>query len=89
MARAAQMKLTPMLTNNGKAFTDLLCAELENEHCLPTPLRRETNGTDERFNGRIEKLLERHRSQNGEDLKQTIPRYVTLYNQEPPQSALA
>jgi hypothetical protein len=43
----------------------------------------------ERFNGRIEDVLQSHRFQSGEDLEQTILRYVTLYNQQLPQSALA
>ena len=43
----------------------------------------------ERFNGRIEDVLQSHRFQSGEDLEQTILRYVTLYNQQLPQAALA
>ena len=43
----------------------------------------------ERFNGRIEDVLQSHRFQSGEDLEQTILRYVALYNQQLPQSALA
>ena len=42
-----------------------------------------------RFNGRIEDVLQSHRFHSGEDLEQTILRYVTLYNQQLPQSALA
>jgi len=33
--------------------------------------------------------LQSHRFQSGEDLEQTIMRYVTLYNQQLPQLALA
>ena len=43
----------------------------------------------ERFNGRIEDVLQSHRFKSGEDLEQTILRYVTLYNQQLPQAALA
>ena len=43
----------------------------------------------ERFNGRIEDVLQSHRFKNGEDLEQTILRYVALYNSQLPQSALA
>jgi hypothetical protein len=42
-----------------------------------------------RFNGRIEDVLQSHRFHSGEDLEQTILRYVTLYHQQFPQSALA
>jgi hypothetical protein len=43
----------------------------------------------EGFNGRIENVVQSHRFQSREDLEQTILRYVTLYNQKLPQSALA
>jgi hypothetical protein len=43
----------------------------------------------ERFNGWIEDVLQSHRFQIGEDLEQTILRYVTIYNSQLPQSALA
>jgi S1-C subfamily serine protease len=52
-------------------------------------MRPQTNGMVERFNGRIEDVLQSHRFQSGEDLEQTILRYVTLYNQQLPQAALA
>ncbi|MCE8433875.1 integrase core domain-containing protein, partial [Rhodovulum sulfidophilum] len=42
----------------------------------------------ERFNGRIEDVLQSHRFHSGEDLEQTILRYVHLYNSQLPQSAL-
>ncbi len=42
----------------------------------------------ERFNGRIEDVLQSHRFRSGEDLEQTIPRYVRLYNGQLPQSVL-
>ena len=47
-------------------------------------MRPQTNGMVERFNGRIEDVLQSHRLQNGEDLEQTILRYVMLYNQQLP-----
>ena len=111
------MKITRVLTDNGKAFTDrlfglrrraatgqhefdLLCAELGIEHRLAPPMRPQTNGsggprtgggfalTVERFNGRIEDVLQSHRFRSGEDLEQTLLRYVHLYNSQLPQSAL-
>ena len=103
--RAAPMKITRILTDNGKEFTDRLfglrkraatgnhefdslCAELGIEHRLTPPMRPQTNGMVERFNGRIEDVLQSHRFQSGEDLEQTILRYVRLYNGQLPQSAL-
>lgn len=105
LERAAPMKITKVLTDNGKAFTDrlfglrrraatgqhefdLLCADLGIEHRLAPPMRPQTNGMVERFNGRIEDVLQSHRFQSGEDLEQTLLRYVHLYNSQLPQSAL-
>ena len=68
---------------------DQLCTDLGIEHRLTPPMRPQTNGMVERFNGRIEDVLQSHRFQSGEDLEQTILRYVTLYNQQLPQAALA
>ena len=42
----------------------------------------------ERFNGRIADVLKTNRFVSGEDLEQTIMRYVALYNTQLPQSAL-
>jgi transposase InsO family protein len=106
LARAAPMKITRVLTDNGKAFTDRLfglrkrvatgqhefdqlCTDLGIEHRLTPPMRPKTNGMVERFNGRIEDVLQSHRFQSGEDLEQTILRYVRLYNQQLPQAASA
>jgi transposase InsO family protein len=66
-----------------------LCADLGIDHRLTPPMRPQTNGMVERFNGRIEDVLQSHRFQSGEDLEQTILRYVALYNSQLPQSALA
>jgi hypothetical protein len=38
------------------------------------------NGTDKRFNGRLECQI--HRANNAEDLTKTLHRYVWLYNQQ-------
>ena len=68
LERAAPMKITKVLTDNGKEFTDRLfslrrraptgnhdfdrlCAELGIEHRLTPPMRPQTNGLVERFNG--------------------------------------
>ncbi|PRY85044.1 transposase InsO family protein [Donghicola tyrosinivorans] len=105
LQRAAPMKITRVLTGNGRAFTDrlfglrkgsptgqhefdLLCADLGIEHRLAPPMRPQTNGMVERFNGRIEDVLQSHHFQSGEDLEQTILRYVHLYNSQLPQTVL-
>ncbi len=105
LERAAPMKITRVLTDNGKEFTDRLfglrrraatgnhdfdrlCTELDIEHRLAPPRRPQTNGMVERFNGRIEDVLQSHRFRCGEDLEQTILRYVRLYNTQLPQSVL-
>lgn len=103
--RGAPMKITRVLTDNGKEFTDRLfglrrrpatgahgfdrlCAALGIEHRLAPPMRPQTNGMVERFNGRIEDVLQSHRFRSAEDLEQTILRYVRLYNSQLPQSVL-
>ncbi len=42
----------------------------------------------ERFNGRIENVLQPHRFRSGEDLEQSILRDVRLYTGHLPQSVL-
>ena len=42
----------------------------------------------ERFNGRIEDVLQSHHFRSGEDLNATMHRYILLYNQQLPQSVL-
>lgn len=72
----------------GKHEFDKLCAELGIEHRLTPPKSPQTNGMVERFNGRIEDVLQGHHFKSGEDLEQTLERYVWLYNQQLPQSVL-
>ncbi len=59
---------------------DNLCAELGIEHRLAPPMRPQTNGMVERFNGRIEDVLQSHRFRCGEDVEQPPLRYVRLYD---------
>jgi hypothetical protein len=42
----------------------------------------------ERFNNRIEEVLQSHYFRSGEELEKTLYRYVWLYNLQLPQSAL-
>jgi transposase InsO family protein len=51
---------------------DRLCADLDIEHGL-TPLKSvQTNGMVERFNGRIEEVLQSHQFKSGEELQATL-----------------
>ncbi len=72
----------------GEHEFDKLCAELGIEHRLTKPRTPQTKGMVERFNGRISDVLQSHHFVSGEDLAQTLYRYVLLYNQQLPQSTL-
>ena len=52
--------------------------------CMQSPAGQRV----ERFNGRIEEVLQSHHFRSGEELEATLHRYVWLYNQQLPQSAL-
>jgi transposase InsO family protein len=67
---------------------DTLCSTLDIDHRLTPPKSPQTNGMVERFNGRIEEVLQSHHFRSGEELETTLHRYVWLYNQQLPQSAL-
>ena len=72
----------------GKHEFDQLCSDLGIDHRLAPPQHPQTNGMVERFNGRIEEVLQSHHFHSGEELETTLHRYVALYNQQLPQSAL-
>jgi transposase InsO family protein len=72
----------------GRHEFDQLCQSLGIEHRLTKPRTPKTNGMVERFNGRIADVLKTHRFHSGQDLEQTLMRYVALYNHQLPQSAL-
>ncbi len=72
----------------GEHEFDTLCAALDIDHRLAPPKSPQTNGMVERFNGRIEEVLQSHHFRSGEELETTLHRYVWLYNQQLPQSAL-
>ncbi|MDN0085246.1 IS481 family transposase [Crenobacter sp. SG2305] len=104
LQKATPCHIRTILTDNGSEFTDRLfnkqkqasgehefdqlCAALGIEHRLTKPRSPQTNGMVERFNGRISDVLATHRFESGEDLAQTLGRYVLLYNQHLPQLAL-
>jgi transposase InsO family protein len=67
---------------------DRLCAEPGIEHRLTPCASPRTNGMVERFNGRIEAVLQSRHVRSGEDLGTTLHCCVWLYNQQRPQSGL-
>ena len=75
-------------TATGQHEFDTLCSTLGIEHRLTPPRSPQTNGMVERFNGRIEEVLQSHHFRSGEELETTLHRYVWLYNHQLPQSAL-
>ncbi len=74
----------------GKHEFDQLCSDLGIDHRLAPPLHPQSetdqetvrgtvspaNGMVERFNGRIEEVLQSHHFRSGEDLESTLHRYV-------------
>lgn len=72
----------------GEHEFDTLCTALDIEHRSTPPKSPQTNGMVERFNGRIEDVLQSHHVRSGEELETTLHRYVWLYNQQLPQYAL-
>jgi transposase InsO family protein len=72
----------------GQHEFDILCSTLGIEHRLTPPRSPQTNGMVERFNGRIEEVLQSHHFRSGEELETTLHRYVWLYNHQLPQSAI-
>jgi transposase InsO family protein len=71
----------------GQHEFDTLCSTLSIEHRLPPPRSPQTNGMVERFNGRIEEVLQSHHFRSDDELGTTLHRYVWLYNQ--PASAIS
>jgi transposase InsO family protein len=66
---------------SGKRGFDNLCTALNIEHQLTPPRSPQANGMVQRFNCRIEDVLQSHHFQSGEELEATLHRYVWLYNQ--------
>lgn len=101
---AAPFRIQKCLTDNGSEFTDRFqrperkpsgghtfdqaCAEAAVEHRLTPPRHPQTNGMVERFNGRIQEVLQTRRFDSGEDLESTLHRYAAVYNRHIPQRAL-
>ena len=101
---ASPIKVSKILTDNGSQFTDrfttkdkkpsgkhafdVACAALPAEHRLAPPRHPQTNGMVERFNGRINELLQQTRFDSRADLQATLLNYLKLYNHHIPQRAI-
>lgn len=72
----------------GNHAFDRECAEHEIEHRLIKPRHPQTNGMVERFNGRIADILQTTHFDGAEELRQTMERYMRIYNHHIPQRAL-
>jgi len=78
---------------NGRIAEVLATTRLDSaEHLADTiprvPTRYRPTGMIERFNGRIAEVLATTRLDSAEHLADTIKRYVKVYNQHIPQTAL-
>lgn len=72
----------------GNHAFDRVCAAHAIEHRLIKPRHPQTNGMIERFNGRVSEVLNTTRFRSGEHLRDTLSRYVRVYNYHIPQRAL-
>ena len=72
----------------GEQEFDLPCGALGTGHRLTPPGSPRTNGMVERFNGRIEEVLQGRHFRSGEEPEATLHRPVWLCNRQFPQSAL-
>lgn len=94
------IKISKIRTNNDWQFTDrfatkgkkpsgqhtfdLACASSPVEHRLTPPRHPQTNGMVERFNGRINELLQQTRFDSRVDLQITLMNYSKMYNHNIP-----
>jgi len=104
LKQASPIKISKILTDSGSQFTDrfaskdkkpsgqhafdVACAALPAEHRLAPPRHPQTNGMVERFNGRINELLQQTRFDSRADMHATLMNYLKLYNHHIPQRAL-
>jgi len=102
--KAAPMKITKVLTDNGSQFTDrftskarqpsgehhfdVRCKALKIEHRLCPPRHPQTNGMVERFNARVGEVLGQTRFKTAAQLHSTLFNYARAYNHQIPQRAL-
>lgn len=101
---ASPIKISKTLTDNGSQFTDrfankdkkpsghhafdVACAALPAEHRLAPSRHPQTSGMVERFNGRINELLQQTRFDSRADLHAALMNYLKLYNHHIPQRVL-
>ena len=105
LVERAPFKISKLLTDNGKEFTDRFCATGERqptgahpfdqacqrhriEHRLIRPRRPQTNGMVERFNGRIQEVVQGTRFRSAKELRDTLYQYCRVYNNQIPQRNL-
>ena len=90
------IKISKILTDNGSQFTDCFstkdkkssddhafdqaCTSMAIEHRLVPPQHPQTDGMVERFNGRINELLQQTWFDSRADLEKTLLSYLKLYN---------
>jgi IS30 family transposase len=72
----------------GKHIFDQECAKNGIEHRLIKPKKPQTNGMVERFNGRIEEVVQQTRFESGQQLEETVMQYLAVYNLHIPQRNL-
>jgi transposase InsO family protein len=75
-------------TPTGQHPFDRACTDHGIQHRLIKPRHPQTHGMVERFNGRIGEILATTRFDSSQSLRETITRYVCLYNHNIPQKAL-
>ena len=101
---ASPIKIARILPDNGSQFTDcfankdkklsskhafdMACAALPAEHYLAPPRHPQTNSMVERFNGRINQLLQQTHFDSWADLQTTLLNYLKLYNHHILQRAI-
>jgi len=104
LKKAAPMKISKVLTDNGSQFTDRFtarrrtptgqhlfdrqCTAFGIEHRLAPPRHPQTNGMVERFNGRVAEVIKQTRFKSAAELESTLTNYVAIYNHHIPQHAL-
>ena len=104
VAKAAPLKITKLLTDNGSQFTDRFTSKAKEpsshhafdvqckaqgiERRLAPPRHPQTNGMVERFNGRISEVCKQTRFANAAELESTLMNYQDTYNHHIPQRAL-
>ena len=72
----------------GNHIFDQECAEHGIEHRLIKPKKPQTNGMVERFNGRIQEVVQQTRFDSAQQLEETLIQYLNIYNCNIPQRNL-